>query len=53
VNDISAGALVFQVMVKAHPNQQYGALRAFRERAQVALAAAGIKGPALQPPPTA
>jgi small conductance mechanosensitive channel len=53
VNAISAGALTFQVMVQAHPNQQYGALRAFRERAQVALAAAGIKGPAIQPPPAA
>jgi len=50
VNAISAGALTFQVAVKAHPNQQYGALRAFRERAQVALAAAGIKGPAIEPP---
>jgi small conductance mechanosensitive channel len=53
VNAISAGALTFQVMVKAHPNQQYGVLRAFRERAQVALAAAGIKGPAIEPPPVA
>jgi small-conductance mechanosensitive channel len=53
VNDISAVALMFQVMVKAYPNQQYGALRAFRERAQVALAAAGIKGPAIQTPPAA
>jgi small conductance mechanosensitive channel len=51
VNSISAGALTFQVLVKARPNQQYGALRAFRERAQVALAAAGIKGPAIEPPP--
>lgn len=52
MNAISAGAMTFQVMVKAHPNQQYGALRAFRERAQVALATAGIKGPAIEPPPT-
>ena len=52
VNAISAGAMTFQVMVKAHPNQQYGALRAFRERAQVGLATAGIKGPAIEPPPT-
>jgi small conductance mechanosensitive channel len=50
VNAISAGALTFQIAVKAHPNQQYGALRAFRERAQVALTAAGIKGPAIEPP---
>ena len=49
VNAISAGALTFQVVVKAHPNQQYGALRAFRERAQVALTAAGVKGPAIEP----
>ena len=53
VNAISAGAMTFQVMVKAHPNQQYGVLRAFRERAQVALSAAGIKGPAIEPPPAA
>jgi small conductance mechanosensitive channel len=53
VNAISAGAMTFQVTVKAHPNQQYGALRAFRERAQVALATAGIKGPAIEPPPAA
>ena len=52
MNAISAGAMTFQVMVKAHPNQQYGALRAFRERAQVALATAGIKGPAIEPPPS-
>ena len=50
VNAVSAGALTFQVAVKAHPNQQYGVVRAFRERAQVALAAAGIKGPAIEPP---
>lgn len=51
VNEITAGAMTFQVVVKALPNQQYGALRAIRERAQVALTAAGIKGPAVLPPP--
>ena len=50
ISSLSAGAMTFQITVKAHPNQQYGALRALRERAQVALAAAGIKGPVYETP---
>ena len=50
VSALSAGAITFQITVKAHPNQQYGALRVLREKAQVALAAAGIKGPVYETP---
>jgi small conductance mechanosensitive channel len=50
ISAISAGAMTFQITVKAHPNQQYGALRALRERAQAALTAAGIKGPVYETP---
>ncbi|MBI4900351.1 MAG: mechanosensitive ion channel family protein [Actinobacteria bacterium] len=50
INAIAGGSMTFQVLVKAQPNQQYGVLRAFRERALVALTAAGVKGPANEPP---
>lgn len=50
ISAVTGAAMTFQLTVKAHPNQQYGALRAIREKAQVALAAAGIKGPAYEPP---
>ncbi|HET7725266.1 MAG TPA: mechanosensitive ion channel family protein [Propionibacteriaceae bacterium] len=50
VNAITGGSMTFQVLVKAQPNQQYGVLRAFRERALVALTAAGVKGPAIELP---
>lgn len=50
VNAITGGSMTFQVLVKAQPNQQYGVLRAFRERALVALTAAGVKGPAVELP---
>lgn len=48
ISAIAGGAMTFQVSVKAHPNQQHAVLRAIRERAQVALVAAGIKGPAYE-----
>ncbi len=50
ISALTGGAMTFQVLVKALPNQQYGVLRAFRERALTALTRAGVKTPALQPP---
>jgi moderate conductance mechanosensitive channel len=50
ISALTGGSMTFQVLVKAQPNQQYGVLRAFRERALVALTGAGVKGPGNEPP---
>ncbi len=50
VDSISGGTMNLRILVKSPPNQQYGVSREIRERAQIALAAAGVKGPALTIP---
>lgn len=50
VGAISAGSMTVQVSVKTGPNQQWGPMRAVRERSQRALAEAGIRGPILPGP---
>lgn len=54
ISALAGATMTFQVFVKAQPNQHYGVLRAFRERALVALTSAGVKSAPLPPPsPTA
>ncbi|MHB1009384.1 MAG: mechanosensitive ion channel family protein [Propionibacteriaceae bacterium] len=50
ISALAGGTMTFEVLVKAQPNQQYGVLRAFRERALVALTRAGVKSAPLPPP---
>lgn len=45
VESISAGSIVLRMSIKCPPNEQWGVARELRERAQIALIAAGIKGP--------
>lgn len=47
VGEMVGGTMTIQVSIKTGPNQQWGPMRAVRERAQRALAAAGIRGPKL------
>lgn len=50
VGSITAGAMTMQVSIKTGPNEQWGPMRAVRERSQRALAEAGIRGPILPGP---
>ncbi|SHJ76571.1 small conductance mechanosensitive channel [Tessaracoccus bendigoensis DSM 12906] len=52
VGDMSGGTMTIQISLKARPNEQWGPARAVRERAQRALAEAGIRGPILPATPT-
>ena len=47
VGSMSAGTMTMQISIKTGPDQQWGPTRAIRERAQRALAEAGIRGPIL------
>ena len=50
VGSVTAGTMTMQVLLKTGPNQQWGPTRAVRERAQRALADAGVRGPILAGP---
>lgn len=47
VGSMSGGTMTMQISLKTGPDQQWGPTRAVRERAQRALAEAGIRGPIL------
>lgn len=47
VDSMSGGTMVMKIALKTGPNQQWGAMRAVRQRAQRALSEAGIRGPIL------
>lgn len=49
VESVAGGIMTMRVFAKCRPNEQWGLIREFRERAKVALDAAGIQGPALPP----
>ena len=51
VDSMSGGTMVMKIALKTGPNQQWGVMRAVRQRAQRALAEAGIRGPILYPAP--
>ncbi len=47
VGSMSGGTMTMQISLKTGPDQQWGPTRAVRERAQRALAEAGVRGPIL------
>lgn len=49
VDSMSGGTMVMKIALKTAPNQQWGVMRAVRQRAQKAVAEAGIRGPILSP----
>lgn len=49
VESITAGTMTIRIFAKCQPNQHWGAQREIRERAQVALARAGVRGPTILP----
>ncbi|MEO7586522.1 MAG: mechanosensitive ion channel family protein [Arachnia sp.] len=51
VDSMSGGTMVIKIALKTGPNQQWGVMRAVRQRSQKALAEAGIRGPILYPSP--
>ncbi|MDO5735321.1 MAG: mechanosensitive ion channel family protein [Propionibacteriaceae bacterium] len=51
VDSMSGGTMVMNIALKTGPNQQWGVMRAVRQRAQRALGEAGIRGPILYPAP--
>ncbi len=49
VESMSGGTMVIRVLLKCAPNEQFGPQRDIRERGQMALAKAHIRGPILVP----
>ncbi len=49
VDSIVGATMTLRIVVKSPPNQQFGVSREIRERAQMALAKAGIPGPPVIP----
>lgn len=49
VESMSGGTMVIRVLIKCAPNQQFGPQRDIRERGQMALAKAHVRGPILVP----
>ncbi|RMB61400.1 mechanosensitive ion channel family protein [Tessaracoccus antarcticus] len=49
VDSMSGGTMVMKIALKTGPNQQWGVMREVRQRAQKALAEAGVRGPILYP----
>lgn len=49
VESVAGGVMTLRVFAKCRPNEQWGLQREFRERAKVALDAAGIQGPSVPP----
>ncbi len=52
VDSMAGGTMVMRVMVRTGPDQHWGVMREVRRRAQVSLAAAGVRGPILPIPAT-
>ncbi len=50
VESITGGAITIRIVAKCAPNEHWGVQREIRERAKLALDAAGIRGPAPSPP---
>ncbi len=51
VDSMSGGTMILKIALKTAPNQQWGVMRAVRQRSQQAMAEAGIRGPILYPAP--
>lgn len=49
VDSMSGGTMVMKIALKTAPNQQWGVMRAVRQRAQKAMVEANIRGPILYP----
>ncbi len=49
VDSMSGGTMTMKIALKTGPNQQWGVMRAVRQRCQQAMAEAGIRGPLLYP----
>ncbi|GAB3487156.1 mechanosensitive ion channel family protein [Flexivirga lutea] len=49
VQDMTSGSVTLRIMATCVPNEQYGVAREIRERAKMALDAAGVRGPQLPP----
>ena len=49
VESMSGGTMTIRIFAKCEPNQHWGVQREIRERAKIALARAGVRGPILAP----
>lgn len=51
VDSMAGGTMIMKIALKTTPNQQWGVMRAVRQRSQQALTEAGIRGPILYSAP--
>lgn len=51
VDSMDGGTMVMKIALKTAPNQQWGVMRAVRQRSQQALTEAGVRGPILYSAP--